>query len=112
MSHENLKWPDTPGSLFPAPQATVLQGDLKADFATHTPLIRRFQWEQINEVTWKLADTAGFSDTPMSHGQWPGYRTRKAVAWLVGLGGGQWLVVATDPPDRWRLPRPRRRRWQ
>ena len=96
MSHKNPKWLDTPGSHFPAPQATVLQGDLEADFGTHTPLIRRFQLEQINEVAWKLADTAGFSDTPMSQGQWQGYRTRIAVAWLVGLGGGQWLARCGD----------------
>ena len=96
MSHKNQKSPDIPGRHFSASQATDLQGDLEADFDTHTPLIRRFQWNQINEVTWKLADTAAFSDTPMSHGQWQGYRTRKAVAWLVGLGGGQWLARCGD----------------
>ena len=96
MNHKNPKWPDTPGSHFPAPQATVLQGDLEADFATDTHLIRRFQWDQINEVTWKLANTAAFSDTPTSHGWWQGYRTRKAVAWLIGLGGGQWLARCGD----------------
>ncbi len=86
---DTLKCPDIPEGEQLASQAFDLQGDLEADLATHTHLVRRFQWDQINEVTWKLADTAGFSDTPMSHGQWQGYRTRKAVAWLVGLGGGQ-----------------------
>ena len=96
MSHKNQKSPDIPGRHFSASQAFDLQGHLEADFPTHTHLIRRFQWNQINEATWKLADAAAFSDTPMSHGQWQGYRTRKAVAWLVGLGGGQWLARCGD----------------
>ena len=37
-----------------------------------------------------MADTLKFSDTPMSHGQWQGYRTRKAVAWLLDANLENW----------------------
>jgi hypothetical protein len=54
-----------------------------------------FRWEQVNDVTWKL--TAGEEiNTPHSHGQWGGYRTSKAVAWVINLAPGAWLARYGD----------------
>ena len=53
-------------------------------------------WVLINEVIWKLASTGESIDTPTSHGQCNGYRTQKALAWLVGLGSGQWLARCSN----------------
>jgi hypothetical protein len=29
---------------------------------------------------------------PASHGYWAGYRTTKALAWVIDLGYGQWMA--------------------
>ena len=52
---------------------------------------RELSWDQVNSVTWKLTDGRG-SEVPSSHGQWSGYRTTKAAAWLVGIGSGFWIT--------------------
>ena len=52
---------------------------------------RELSWEQVNSVIWKLTDGRG-SEVPSSHGQWSGYRTTKAAAWLVGIGSGFWIA--------------------
>jgi hypothetical protein len=31
-----------------------------------------------------------------SHGQWGGYRTTKAVAWVISIAPGQWLTRCRD----------------
>jgi hypothetical protein len=49
----------------------------------------------VNEVTYKI--TAGeHTNVPACHGFWGGYRTTKAVAWVMGLGNGQWLARCGD----------------
>jgi hypothetical protein len=45
----------------------------------------RLFWIEINEVTWKLAD-GEISRTPTSFGQWGGYNTQRAVAWVIEVG--------------------------
>jgi hypothetical protein len=39
-------------------------------------------FERVNEATFKLTD-GECTDVPTSHGQWGGYRTTKAVAWVI-----------------------------
>jgi hypothetical protein len=46
-------------------------------------------FEPINEVTWKLTDGRGSNAWDGYRG---GYRTTRAVAWLMGVGGGKWVV--------------------
>ena len=47
--------------------------------------------ERVNEVTYKI--TAGeFTNVPASHGQWGGYRTAKAEAWIMCVAPGLWLA--------------------
>jgi hypothetical protein len=43
------------------------------------------RWVKVNDVTWKLTDGER-SLTPASHGQWGGYYTERAVAWLMEVG--------------------------
>jgi hypothetical protein len=45
----------------------------------------------VNEVTFKLSD-GEHSNVPASHGQWGGYRTTKAVAWVIKIGTDAWLA--------------------
>ena len=42
-------------------------------------------WVRVDEVTWKLTD-GKMSRTPGSHGQWGGYETERAIAWVCNLG--------------------------
>jgi hypothetical protein len=73
-------------SDFSASQDIEATKELKAKSRTHTPIKKRYAWEKVNEVTWKLASTTESANTPASHGQWGGYRTPKALAWLMGIG--------------------------
>jgi hypothetical protein len=52
-------------------------------------------FERVNEVSWKL--TSGeLTNVPASHGQWGGYRTTKAVAWVICVAPGEWLARCGD----------------
>ena len=42
-------------------------------------------WIKVNEVTWKLSD-GRMSRTPASHGQWAGYESPRAAAWVIEVG--------------------------
>ena len=42
-------------------------------------------WIEVNDVTWKLTD-GEISRTPTSSGQWGGYNTERAVAWVIDVG--------------------------
>ncbi len=51
--------------------------------------------ERVNEVTFKI--TAGeFTNVPASHGQWGGYRTAKAEAWIICVAPSLWLARRAD----------------
>lgn len=45
-------------------------------------------WVKVNECTWKLTD-GSVSRTPASHGQWAGFNTERALAWVIDTG---WVV--------------------
>jgi hypothetical protein len=47
--------------------------------------------EQVNPSTWKVINPKG-GKVPASHGYWAGYRTTKALAWVIDLGYGQWMA--------------------
>jgi hypothetical protein len=51
--------------------------------------------ERVNEVTYKITN-GEMTNVPASHGQWGGYRTTKAVAWVMGLGHGLWQARCND----------------
>jgi hypothetical protein len=75
---------------FPASEPVANQGlqEPKTDVSIKP---RNLSFEQINEVTIKLTDGRG-SLVPASHGQWAGHHTTRAVAWLMGIGNGRWIV--------------------
>jgi hypothetical protein len=51
---------------------------------------RTLDFQQVNEVTWKLTDGRG--SIAWSGDRSGGYRTTRAIAWLMGVGNGQWIV--------------------
>jgi len=51
----------------------------------------KLRFERVNEVSFKLTD-GELTNVPASHGQWGGYRTTKAVAWVINIAPGQWLT--------------------
>ena len=55
----------------------------------------KLHFERVNEVTFKLTD-GEVTNVPASHGQWGGYRTTKAVAWVINIAPGQWLARCRD----------------
>jgi hypothetical protein len=63
----------------------------KIGFSENEPL----RFEQVNEVTWKLTSGSG-ADVPASRGQWGGYRTTKALAWVINVGPGVWAARCRD----------------
>jgi hypothetical protein len=54
-----------------------------------------FKFERVNEVTLKLTN-GETTLTPTSHAQWAGYRTNKAIAWVICVHPGQWLARCGD----------------
>ena len=83
MDERTLEKPGSTDPGFPASEPLENQGLQRPK--------RELSWEQVNPVTWKLTDGRG-SEVPGSHGQWSGYRTTKAVAWIVGIGSGLWIA--------------------
>jgi hypothetical protein len=63
----------------------------KNDFSKRQPL----RFERVNEVTWKLTDGEG-SNVPARLGFWGGYRTSRAVAWVMNVAPGEWLARYRD----------------
>jgi hypothetical protein len=51
--------------------------------------------ERINDCTFKITN-GELTNVPASHGQWGGYRTTKAVAWIIKLGSDAWLARCGD----------------
>jgi hypothetical protein len=71
----------------------------------------RFRFEQVNEVTWKLTN-GEMTNVPASHGQWAGYRTTRAIAWVIQVEG-RWLARCEDQTSNPKPPtRPRPQPWQ
>jgi hypothetical protein len=67
--------------------------DLANDFCPENEILEKqpFRWERVNDVTWKLTDGEG-SNVPACHGHWGGYRTTKAMAWVIEVAPGFWLA--------------------
>jgi hypothetical protein len=48
--------------------------------------------EKVNPCTWKVVDPEAKTDVPASRGKWAGYRTSKALAWVMDVGYGRWMA--------------------
>jgi hypothetical protein len=81
---------DTTDPRFRVSEPLENQG-LQEPKITLTKSPRDLRFEQVNEVTFKLTDGKG-SLVPTCHGHWSGYQTNRAVAWLMGVGNGRWIV--------------------
>jgi hypothetical protein len=55
----------------------------------------KLRFKRVNEVAFKLTD-GEVTNVPASHGKWAGYRTTKAVAWVINIAPGQWLARCRD----------------
>ena len=78
------------------PKALAQDADLLDKFAPENLSQKtKLHFERVNEVTFKLTD-GEVTNVPASHGQWGGYRTTKAVAWVIYIAPGQWLARFRD----------------
>jgi hypothetical protein len=74
------------------PKAASQESDFPDEFEPENLSQKtKLQFGRVNEVTFKLTDGEGTS-VPASHGQWGGYRTTKAVAWVIKIAPDQWLA--------------------
>ena len=77
-------------------KATSQASDLLGEFEPENLSQKtKLHFERVNEVTFKLTDGEA-TNVPASHGQWGGYRTTKAVAWVINIAPGQWLARCRD----------------
>ena len=53
---------------------------------------KHLELEQVNSCTWKVVSPNIKTDVPAKLGHWAGYRTTKALAWVIDLGHGQWIA--------------------
>jgi hypothetical protein len=75
-----------------ASQDTDLLGEFEPENLSQKSHLR---FKRMNEATFKLTD-GELTNVPASHGQWGGYRTTKAVAWVINIATGQWLARYRD----------------
>jgi hypothetical protein len=59
--------------------------DIKRQFRYKSGISGKLGFERVNEITWKLTN-GEVTTTPACHGHWGGYRTPKAVAWVIDVG--------------------------
>src|SRR5262249_50708272 len=71
-----------------ASQGSDLAGEFRPENLSQKT---KLHFERVNEVTFKLTDGESTNVTA-SHGKWGGYRTTKAVAWVINIVPGQWLA--------------------
>ena len=60
-----------------------------------SPKTSSLRCERVNNSTFKITD-GELTNVPASHGQWSGYRTTKAVAWVICLLARHWLARCGD----------------
>jgi hypothetical protein len=53
---------------------------------------KHLKLEQVNSATWKVVDPDIKTDVPAKFGFWAGYRTTKALAWVIDIDHGQWVA--------------------
>jgi len=91
---------------FPASEPLENQGFQDAEIEQSAKR-RDLSFVQINEVTWKITDGRG--SIACSGDRSGGYRTTRAVAWLMGIGNGRWIVRYRNKASRpMKLPAARR----
>jgi hypothetical protein len=71
--------------------------DIKSGFRPEnlSPKMSPLRCERVNDSTFKITD-GELTNVPSSHGQWAGYRTTKALAWIIKLEADSWLARCGD----------------
>ncbi len=71
--------------------------DTQRQFRYKSRISGKLQFERVNEVTWKLTN-GEMTNVPACHGFWGGYRTPKAIAWVIDVGVNKpaWLARYKD----------------
>jgi hypothetical protein len=82
---------------FPASEPLGNQGVHDAEIEQSAKR-RDLSFEQVNEVTWKITDGRG--SIAWSGDRSGGYRITRAVAWLMGIGNGRWIVRYRNKASR------------
>jgi hypothetical protein len=86
----DLRYRPTPET----PKVPSQARDVEGEFAPETRSLKtHLRFERVNEVTFKVTDGER-SRVPASHGQWAGFNTSRALAWVidVGLSSTAWLA--------------------
>jgi hypothetical protein len=74
------------------PKAALQGADLWGEFEPENLSQKtKLHFERVNEATFKLTDGEG-TNVPASHGKWGGYRTTKAMAWVIKIEADAWLA--------------------
>ena len=77
----------------PSSESLANQGVQEAEIEIGTK-DRTLTFERVNEVTWKLTDGRG--SIAWSGDRGGNHRTARAIAWLLGIGSGLWVVRYRD----------------
>jgi hypothetical protein len=96
------KWPSDPEMTLRyrpgrvKPKAAQQGSDFAEEFEPENLSQKtKLHFVRVNAFTFKLTN-GEVTHLPASHGQWGGYRTTKAVAWVINLAPGQWLARCRD----------------
>ena len=84
-----------PGRLKPKPALEGIEDT--AEFKPKNLSLKTspLRCERVNDSTFKITD-GELTNVPASHGQWSGYCTTKALAWIIKLGPHAWLARCSD----------------
>jgi len=72
--------------------ADVIATELAKPKSVPAKAYKHLELEKVNAITWKVVDPKVKTDTPASFGKWAGYRTTKALAWIMDVGHGHWVA--------------------
>ena len=84
-----------PGRLKPKPALEGIEDT--AEFKPKNLSLKTspLRCERVNDSTSKITN-GELTNVPASHGQWSGYRTTKAMAWIIKLEVKAWLARCGD----------------
>jgi len=70
-----------------SPKSVLQALETQGEFCPEIPISKACLpfFEEVNDVTWKLTNGER-TNVPASHGQWPGFRTTKAIASVINIG--------------------------
>jgi len=91
------KWPlrYRPGRLKPKPALQGIEDVSEFRPENLSPKTSLLSFERVNDFTFKITN-GELTNVPASHGQWSGYRTKKALAWIIKLEADSWLARCGD----------------